>query len=73
LAESQWYRTSAADAWTKHATFSTNNGKSASRRGNWRMDNKSGKFTPALYGGSEGAKIPAGKMSLDQFVIRKLK
>ncbi len=37
------------------------------------MDNKSGKFTPALYGGSEGAKIPAGKMSLDQFVIRKLK
>lgn len=73
MAESQWYRTSAADAWTKQATFSTNNGKSASRRGNWRMDNKSGKFTPALYGGSEGAEIPAGEMSLDQFVIRKLK
>lgn len=68
-----WYRTSSADAWSKHATFSTNNSKGANRRGNWNMNNKSGKFTLALYGGSEGAKVPAGKMSLDNFVIRNLK
>jgi hypothetical protein len=68
-----WYRTSSADAWKKHATFSTNNGTSANRRGNWRMNDTTGKFTLALYAGGDGEKVPADKMSLDNFVIRNLK
>ncbi len=67
-----WYRTSPAAAWTKHANFSTTNSTSAKYRGNWRMK-ANGKFTVALYGSSDGDKVPAGQMSLDNFVVRNLK
>lgn len=68
-----WYRTTSGDAWKKHATFSTNNKAGSTRRGNWQMNNASGKFRIALYAGSEGSAIPSGPMSLDNFQIRNLK
>ncbi|MES2657057.1 MAG: hypothetical protein V4689_00495 [Verrucomicrobiota bacterium] len=68
-----WYRATSGDAWKKHATFSTNNKVGSMRRGNWQMSNASGKFRIALYAGSEGAAVPSGKMSLDNFQIRNLK
>ena len=69
-----WFdKTGSADGykWTKLCSFSPT-GVGGDRRGNWNMNNETGRFNIKLYGFSEGRIVAPGTENLDNFVLKRL-
>ncbi len=70
-----WYdKTGSADGykWTKLGTFATN-GVGGDRRGNWQMNDETGRFVIKLAGYVENKVIAQGTESMDNFILKALK
>ncbi|MES2660459.1 MAG: hypothetical protein V4689_17675 [Verrucomicrobiota bacterium] len=65
-----WYRNSTKAAWEKLANFSPANSASAQRRGDWGMTPATGKFKVVLFAYTEEKFATAGKVTLDNLIIR---
>ncbi len=70
-----WYdKTGSADGykWTRLGTFATN-GVGGDRRGDWQMNDETGRFVIKLAGYVENKVVSQGTESMDNFVLKALK
>ena len=64
------YRSLPSGAWVQLSSFSPFNRAASPRRGDWKLNPKTGKFNVVIYGYSDGNIIKSGGISLDNFSIR---
>lgn len=64
------YRSLPSGGWIQLSSFSPFNRTTAPRRGDWKLNPRTGKFNVVIYGFSERNIITSGGITLDNFSIR---
>lgn len=64
------YRSLPSGAWVQLSSFSPFNRATSPRRGDWKLNPRTGKFNVVIYGFSYGNIITSGGITLDNFSIR---